>query len=140
MTVQQLYNKIENGHEFNAHLSWFSEINPAYKELIDHIKNNKLKSLLEIRNMLMREPHLIVYALMDVYPDAIETDGFIPLKTLCNVWLNILNNTDDVYYYKDYDKYQEYMNENYIPWNPFHEDDPNPTFEDFKNNILNKDK
>ena len=36
------------------------------------------------------------------------------------------------YIYKDYDAYQEYMKDNYIPWNLFKAEDPNITFDEFK--------
>ena len=44
------------------------------------------------------------------------------------------------YIYKDYDAYQEYMKDHYIAWNPFKEDDPNITFDEFKQGKRNTKK
>lgn len=62
------------------------------------------------------------------------------LKKWCNFWVLILENRLEnykkggilPYIYKDYDEYQEYMKDHYIAWNPFKEEDPNITFDEFK--------
>ena len=41
-------------------------------------------------------------------------------------------------YYKEYDAYKEHLDKHYIPWNPFRQDDPNVTFEEFKQGKRNK--
>ena len=86
--------------------------------------------------------------LQDLYGhEHFEIEGFMPLDALCNVWLNILNNSiknDKLKdYYKDWREWHEYLKENYISWNPFKEDDPNITFEEYKagkRNILKERK
>jgi hypothetical protein len=41
-------------------------------------------------------------------------------------------------YYKEYDAYKKHLDKHYIPWNPFRQDDPNVTFEEFKQGKRNK--
>lgn len=48
-----------------------------------------------------------------------------------NRWLNYFKGTKDVDYYKDYADYKEYLSRHYIGWNPFNEDDPNPSYKEF---------
>jgi len=55
----------------------------------------------------------------------------------CNKWLNYFNNTENVDYYKDYVKYKEYLSKHYLPWSPFKESDPNPTYAEY---LENKEK
>ena len=44
------------------------------------------------------------------------------------------------WHYKDYDEFKEYQEKHYIPWNPFHEENPNITFEEFKQGKRNTKK
>lgn len=40
---------------------------------------------------LKKGPTLLVHALDKIYPDTVKCDGYVPLTTICNVWLNILS-------------------------------------------------
>ena len=42
------------------------------------------------------------------------------------------NGHSNVNYYKDYDEWSNYLKNNYIPWDPRIEEDPNVTLEEFK--------
>lgn len=52
----------------------------------------------------------------------------------CNKWLNYFKGTENIDYYKDFKAYKKYLHNNYKGWNPFKEEDPNPSYEDFVNN------
>ena len=58
--------------------------------------------------------------------------------------MNITNaefdNKHIIDYYEDYNKWQDYLKDNYIPWNPVHEEDPNVTLEEFKQGKRNNEK
>ncbi|MCQ2219058.1 MAG: hypothetical protein MJZ33_11380 [Paludibacteraceae bacterium] len=40
---------------------------------------------------LKKGPTLLVHALDKIYPGTVQCDGYVPLTTICNVWLNILS-------------------------------------------------
>ena len=40
---------------------------------------------------LKKGPTLLVNALDRIYPGKVKCDGYVPLTTVCNVWLNILS-------------------------------------------------
>lgn len=39
---------------------------------------------------LKKGPTLLVYALDTIYPNTVICEGYVPLKPLCNLWLDIL--------------------------------------------------
>lgn len=49
----------------------------------------------------------------------------------CNLWLNHFKSTKNIDYYKDFKAYKKYLTENFKPYNPFNEKDPNLTYEEF---------
>ena len=52
----------------------------------------------------------------------------------CNKWLNYFKGTENIDYYKEFKTFKKYLHNNYKGWNPFKEEDPNPSYEDFVNN------
>ena len=40
---------------------------------------------------LKKGPTLLVHALDKIYPNTVKCEGYVPLTTICNVWLNILS-------------------------------------------------
>lgn len=133
-----LYNKWRTSFMFSPHGSSDPAAKETYSKLIEWCKDNRGDALQYIREILMEEPNDIVRLLDDLYKEefGFSYDGFYPLDTYCNLWLNVTDAEFDGKhikdYYKDWKEYQNYLTKNYIPWNPFKEDDPNVTFEDFK--------
>ncbi len=114
---------------------------------IAHKKEFK-ESVLE---QLKEEPNWSVELLDDIFGKelGVKTEGYVGLKDWCNFWVLILENKlenykkGDVllpYVYKEYDEYKKYMKTHYIPWNPFKENDPNVSLEEFKQGKRNKEK
>lgn len=62
----------------------------------------------------------------------LNTDDLYMIR--CNSWLNYLNGTSGINYYKDYQEYHNYLQKNYIPWSPNKEDNPNPSYKEFMEN------
>lgn len=141
-----LYNKWHNTFVFSAFGSADPKAKESYNELKKWSLENKKEALESIKEILLEEPNDIVLLLPDILGTNIEIDGWMPLDDICNIWLNILNHDiDDNHdqkelkdYYKDYREFHEYMKDHYIPWNPVHEEDPNITFEEFKQGKRNK--
>ena len=112
----ELYNKWHSSFIFSAHGS----ADPAAKE------------------HLMEEPNDIVYLLADLFNEefGFTYEGFCSLVEYCNLWLIVTDTEFDNKhikdYYKDWKAWHEYLKENYISWNPLKEQDPNVTFEEFK--------
>lgn len=143
-----LYYKWRNTFIFSA----FGSADPRAKDTYEKLKEWSLENVKEavecIKEILLEEPNDVVLLLSDILGTNIEIDGWMPLDSICNIWLNILNhdindNHDQKElkdYYKDYREFKEYMKDNYISWNPVHEEDPNITFEEFKQGKRNKKK
>ena len=133
-----LYNKWKSSFMFSAHGSADPAAKEHYNKLIEWCENNRGDALQYIREILMEGPDDIVNLLDDLYKEEynVEVDGFWPLDEYCNLWLNVTapdfehKVIED--YYKDWREFNNYMKDNYIPWNPFKENDPNVTFEEFK--------
>ena len=117
---------------------------PEWYELVDWSKEHKEEAVDGIIEILKEEPGWIVQLCDELFPDVLKSEGYIPLEVWCTAWLAILKGykeglpLDDIDItnlpnpYEDYDAYHKYLNDHYIPWNPFHEDDPNITLEEFK--------
>lgn len=143
-----LYYKWRNTFIFSA----FGSADPRAKDAYEKLKEWSLENVKEavecIKEILLEEPNDVVLLLPDILGTNIEIDGWMPLDAICNIWLNILNHDiNDNHekkelkdYYKDYREFKEYMKDNYIPWNPVHEEDPNITLEEFKQGKRNKKK
>ena len=141
-----LYNKWRNTFIFSA----FGSADPRAKESYEELKKWSLINVKEavecIKEILLEEPNDVILLLPEILGTNIEIDGWMPLDAICNIWLNILNhdindNHDQKElkdYYKDYREFHEYMKDHYIPWNPVHEENPNITFEEFKQGKRNK--
>jgi len=138
-----LYNKWHSSFVFSA----IGPADPAAKEhyvkLKEWCENHKEEALQYIREILLQGPDNIVRLLDDIYKEDyyVEADGYWPLDEYCNFWLNITDPDFDhkvvIDYYEDWKAYQNYLKENYIPWNPYKQEDPNITFEEFKNGKRN---
>ena len=141
-----LYNKWHSSYIFSAFGSSDPRAKGSYEQLKEWCENHKGDSLQYIRELLLKEPGDIVRILDDLYKDRFEfnVDGYCPLDIYCNLWLNITNaefdNKHIIDYYEDYNKWQDYLKDNYIPWNPVHEEDPNVTLEEFKQGKRNNEK
>lgn len=59
----------------------------------DEIVNMKEEAVPFIYEELKKGPTLLVHALDRIYPGKVTFDGYVPLTTVCNVWLNILSKT-----------------------------------------------
>lgn len=141
---RKLYN---DWYEATCFLSTGLYENQEWKNLVAWSKVNKEKAIDGIIEVLHKEPSHVVQLCDELFPNIVKYEGFCPLDFVCNIWLNILilykrgegsvlaeniDKHDFTDYYKDYNAYQEYMKDHYIPWNPFKEDDPNVTLEEFK--------
>lgn len=126
-----------------------------WKNLVEWSKQNTDKAVDGVIEVLRKEPSHVVKLCDELFPDLVKVEGYVSLEFVCNMWLNLLiwrkrgelDNPDTnnfakglTNYYEDYDAYHEYMKDNYIPWNPFKEDDPNVTLEEFKRGKRNDTK
>jgi len=133
-----LYNKWHSSFIFSAHGSADPAAKEHYNKLIEWCKNNRGDALRYIREILLEEPNDIVNLLDALYKEEFNFsyDGFCPLDEYCNLWLNVTDSEFDGKhikdFYKDWKEWHKYLEKNYIPWNPFEEQDPNITFEEFK--------
>ena len=112
---------------------------PTWNTLEEWSLGNPEEAIDSIKEILLEEPDHVVQLLDKLMPDELKIDGYIDLESYCNCWLNILCGTLEtgkfINYYGDYQKYQKYLDKNYIPWNPFKEEDPNPSFNKWKEEI-----
>lgn len=104
----------------------------TWKNLMDWCRANRGEAFKSIKEILLEGPGWIVQALDELSPGMIKADGYIPLDTYCNLWLIILNGGENIDYYEDWKAWQKWLENNYKPWNPFKEDDPNPSLEEWK--------
>jgi len=115
----------------------------GFIDLVNWSKDNKKEAVESITEMLKKEPNFVVYILDELFDHPITCEGYIPLDQYCNAWIaliefynsgetdtRVFSITKD--YYKDWREYQEYMKDNYLPWNPTKEQDPNVTLEEYK--------
>lgn len=107
--------------------------NVWWHNLVEWSEQHKQEAKDGIIEILRREPDWIVQ-LCDTLWGKLDTHGYIPLEPYCNLWLNILEGKNDFHKdnYKDYRKWKKHLDKYYIPWNPFQEDDPNVTLEEFR--------
>lgn len=104
---------------------------PHWQRLVEWSLENKDEATESIKEILLEEPDGVVRILETLYGKRYTGEHHISLDTYCSVWLSELTGeTKD--YYKDWRGWQEYLKNNYIPWNPLKEDDPNPTLEEWK--------
>lgn len=120
----------------------YSMINEKLIELEFWCKKNKDEALLSIKELLENKPSQIIIILPELLgfkPKWLNTPvaKYMSLNMMCNWWLNYLNKTNNIDYYKEYKKWCEHLDKTYLPWRPNIEDDPNVTFEEFKNGKRN---
>ena len=133
-----LYNKWHSSFVFSAHGSADPVAKESYNKLREWCENNRSNALQYIREILMEEPNDIVYLLADLFNEefGFNYKGYCSLVEYCNLWLIVTDAEFDCKhikdYYKDWKAWHEYLKENYISWNPLKENDPNVTFEEFK--------
>lgn len=135
---EELYNKWEEDTMFLSCRDFQNE--PGFIALLEWSKEHKKEAIDSIKEMLLKEPDFVVYILDELFDHPLSTDGYVSLEAYCNFWLILLdyyengekklNTSSD--YYNDWREYQKYMKHNYIAWNPFKENDPNVTLEEFK--------
>lgn len=138
---KELYDK---WYENTCLLSYVDlEHKPDFIELVNWSKENKQEAINSIIEILKKEPDFVVYVLDELFDHPLTTEGYVSIEQYCNMWLNLieyynngekdLSNVDlNKDNYKDYREYMKYMKDNYISWNPFKEDDPNVTLEEYK--------
>lgn len=140
----ELNNKWQASFMISAHGPSDPAAKEPYEKLKEWASNNREEATQYIKEILEEEPNNIVVLLDDLYECEYKSDGYIPLDQYCNIWLNILNNTlkgnKTKDYYKDWRKWQKHLKSHYIPWNPFEEDNPNVTLEEFKQGKRNEKK
>lgn len=133
-----LYNKWHNSCKFCEHGKESPEAKESYNKLREACEINHGDVLQYIREALMETPNYIVKLLDDFYKEEFRFDYEVSctLDEYCNLWLNITDAEFDGKhikdYYKDWKAWHKYLDKNYIPWNPFKENDPNVTFQEFK--------
>lgn len=122
---------------------------PGFIELVKWSKDNKEEAVDSIVEMLKEAPDFIVYVLDELFGRPLTAEGHVSLEQYCNVWLNLIEyeksgkkdltkvdlGKDN---YKEYREYMIYMDDNFIPFNPFKESDPNVTLEEFRQGKRNK--
>ena len=142
----ELYNKWHSSFRFSAHGSADPAAKEHYNKLKEWCENNRGDALLYIREILMKGPDDIVNLLDDLFKEefGFNYEGFCPLVEYCNLWLNVTDAEFDGKhikdYYKDWKAWHKYLDKNYIPWNPVHEENPNVTLEEFKQGKRNDEK
>lgn len=141
-----LYNKWHSSFIFSAHGSADPAAKEHYNKLREWCINNRDNALIYIREILLQRPDDIVNLLDDLYKEEynVKINGFCPLDEYCNLWLNVTDPNFDHKvikdYYKDLKEYNKYLDKHYISWNPLKEEDPNITFEEFKQGKRNDTK
>jgi hypothetical protein len=138
---EKLYNKWYADTALLSHRDFKNE--PGFVALVEWSKEHKKEAVESIREMLIEEPSFVVYVLDELFDHSMTCEGFVPLDHYCNAWIAIIDfynsGAQDTNkfsishdYYEDWRAYQKYLKDHYISWNPFKENDPNVTLEEFK--------
>lgn len=90
-TSSQFQTNLTNWNRETAHLS-VGYFNNHYFEEIVKMREEAVPFIYE---ELKKGPTLLVHALDEIYPNTVKYDGYVPLTTICNVWLNILSKKYD---------------------------------------------
>ncbi|MCQ2351182.1 MAG: hypothetical protein MJ003_04320 [Paludibacteraceae bacterium] len=86
---KQFASILSNWNRETAYLSVGNFNNKYFNEIV----NMKEDAVPFIYEELKKGPTLLVYALDKIYPGEVKCEGYVPLQTICNVWLNILSKT-----------------------------------------------
>lgn len=86
----------ENSYcHFSAYQNFMT---PAWEKLYNFHLQYPIETLGFIEEELKKEPTNLVYLLSGY----INVEGFVPLDKECNFWLNFINGTKDIDYYKEW--------------------------------------
>ena len=69
----------------------FLSVGNFKNKYFDEIVKMQEEAVPFIYEELKKGPTLLVHALDRIYPNTVKCDGYVPLATICNVWLNILS-------------------------------------------------
>ena len=83
----QFQKNLSNWNRETAYLS-VGNFNNRYFDEIVKMREDAVPFIYE---ELKKEPTLLVHALDKIYPGMVKCEGYVPLSTICNVWLNILS-------------------------------------------------
>lgn len=122
--------------------------NEWWYKLVEWSKQHTKEAIEGVREIIADEPNHIVHLLDEIVENPPKAEGYVPLDFICNVWIAIIDASKEGKHdievvndnYEDSRAYHEYMKDHYIPWNPFHEDDPNITLEEFKQGKRNDEE
>lgn len=140
---EELYNK---WHTDTMFLSVGNFNTDSWFKLVEWSKEHTKEAIEGVREIIADEPAQVVYLLDLIVENPPKAEGYVPLDIWCNLWVAIIDSAKDgkirypIDIYEDSRAYHEYMKDNYIPWNPFHEDDPNITLEEFKQGKRNDEE
>lgn len=125
--------------------------NEWWSRLVKWSKKHTKEAIEGVRELIADEPDHVVHLLDEIIENGPKAEGYVPLDAWCNLWIAIIdaskNNEgkDRLVFpdaikdnYEDSRAYHEYLKTHYIPWNPFHEDDPNITLEEFRQGKRNE--
>ena len=133
-----LCNKWHDSCRFCKHGKESPEAKESYNKLKKECTINHRDALQYIREALMETPNYMIKLLNDFYKKEYDfnINGHYTIDEYCNLWLNITDPEFDGKhikdYYKDWREWHNYLKENYISWNLGKENDPNVTFQEFK--------
>lgn len=122
-----------------------SMVNDKLVELEMWCKKNKEEAIKSIIIMLEDEPDNVIILLPEltgVRPNWLNeaTIGlYMTLEEMSNWWLNYLNKSKNVDYYKNWREWKKYLDKHYMSWRPNLENDPNVTQKQFKEGKRNSE-
>lgn len=138
-------------HSNTMFLSTGNFNNEWWSRLVKWSKKHTKEAIEGVRELIADEPDHVVHLLDEIIENGPKAEGYVPLDAWCNLWIAIIdaskNNEgkDRLVFpdeikdnYEDSRAYHEYLKTHYIPWNPFHEDDPNITLEEFRQGKRNE--
>lgn len=123
--------------------------NEWWYKLMEWSKQYTKEAIEGVREIIADEPAQVVHLLDLIVEDPPKAEGYVPLDVWCNLWIAIIDSAKDGKIggpieikdnYEDSRAYHEYLKDHYIPWNPFHEDNPNITLEEFKQGKRNDEE
>lgn len=143
---EELYNKWYTDTMF---LSAGNFNTDSWLELVKWSKEHTKEAIEGVREIIADEPAQVVHLLDLIVEDPPKAEEYVPLDVWCNLWIAIIDSAKDGKIgdpieikdnYEDSRAYHEYLKDHYIPWNMFHEDDPNITLEEFKQGKRNDEE